>query len=80
MFYSADGMIGATIEPAPGRLAIFDASIQHVGRPPSRLIKDGRRLTLTLKLGPGGVKLCHTRQQASAGGTMMAAPLTLSAT
>lgn len=37
VFYDQQGEIAASVRPRPGRLAMFDGSILHAGRPPSRI-------------------------------------------
>lgn len=37
VFYDQHGEIAASVRPRPGRLAMFDGSILHAGRPPSRI-------------------------------------------
>lgn len=37
MFYDADDEVACAVRPRPGRLVIFDGSIKHAGRPPSRI-------------------------------------------
>lgn len=37
VFYDADDEIAAAVTPRPGRLAVFDGAIKHVGRPPNRM-------------------------------------------
>jgi hypothetical protein len=53
MFYdnAMDGV--ACVTPKPGRMAIFDGTIRHVGRPPNRNCY-APRYTLALKLEPPG--------------------------
>ena len=51
MFYdnAMDGV--ACVTPKPGRLAIFDGTIRHAGRPPNRICY-APRYTLAVKLDP----------------------------
>eukprot|EP00966_Prymnesium_polylepis_P044621 1034147-Prymnesium_polylepis.1 len=51
-FFSDASELREAVLPAPGRLLMFVASIQHVGRPPSRLFW-GHRYTLAIKFGAG---------------------------
>lgn len=37
VFYDRDGELSAAVRPRPGRLVVFDGSILHAGRPPSRI-------------------------------------------
>lgn len=48
VFFSESGDAVEAVLPRPGRLLLFAASIQHVGRPPSRLFW-GQRYTLAIK-------------------------------
>jgi SM-20-related protein len=48
VFFSEAGDAVEVVLPRPGRLLLFAASIQHVGRPPSRLFW-GQRYTLAIK-------------------------------
>jgi hypothetical protein len=51
MFYDANMDGVACVTPRPGRLAIFDGRIRHVGRPPNRNCY-APRYTLAFKLEP----------------------------
>lgn len=37
VFFDQQGEIAASVRPRPGRLAMFDGSILHAGRPPNRI-------------------------------------------
>jgi SM-20-related protein len=50
-FYAEDEAVRLAVLPRPGRLVLFVSSMQHVGRPPSRLFW-GQRLTLAIKFVP----------------------------
>lgn len=49
MFYNSHQDAEAAVTPKPGRLAIFDGSIVHAGRPPNRICY-APRYTLAFKL------------------------------
>lgn len=51
LFYSTELDAMAAVTPRPGRLAIFDGNIPHVGRPPNRICY-APRYTLAFKLEP----------------------------
>eukprot|EP00928_Gymnodinium_smaydae_P087632 TRINITY_DN71874_c0_g1_i1.p2 TRINITY_DN71874_c0_g1~~TRINITY_DN71874_c0_g1_i1.p2 ORF type:complete len:291 (-),score=45.95 TRINITY_DN71874_c0_g1_i1:98-886(-) len=48
-FYDERGVVVESVEPKPGRFAIFCGSIQHRGSPPGRLL-EGPRFTTAFKL------------------------------
>lgn len=49
MFYNSHQDVEAAVTPKPGRLAVFDGSIVHAGRPPNRICY-APRYTLAFKL------------------------------
>lgn len=51
VFYDASDEIACAIRPRPGRLVVFDGTIKHAGRPPSRICY-APRYTLAVKLEP----------------------------
>jgi Rps23 Pro-64 3,4-dihydroxylase Tpa1-like proline 4-hydroxylase len=51
MLYNRDQDAVACVTPRPGRLAIFDGTILHAGRPPNRICY-APRYTLAFKLEP----------------------------
>lgn len=53
LFYDANMDAVAVVSPKPGRLVVFDGSIHHVGRPPTRVC-NAPRYTLAFKLEPPG--------------------------
>ena len=53
MFYDKNHDAVACVTPRPGRLAIFDGTILHAGRPPNRICY-APRYTLAFKLEPPG--------------------------
>lgn len=52
VMFTEDSDATEVIQPRPGRLLLFRASVQHVGRPPSRLFW-GQRFTLAIKFVAG---------------------------
>lgn len=48
VFYDNDGEIACAVRPKPGRLVLFDGTIVHAGRPPSRISFE-TRFTLAIK-------------------------------
>ncbi len=48
LFYNEDGDAEFVVSPRPGRLAIFDGGLTHVGRPPNRICYEPR-YTLAIK-------------------------------
>lgn len=53
LFYDSNQDAIAAVTPKPGRLAVFDGSILHAGRPPNRVCY-APRYTLAFKLEPVG--------------------------
>lgn len=54
MFYNSHQDVEAAVTPKPGRLAVFDGSIVHAGRPPNRICYAPRyTLAFKLELAPG---------------------------
>jgi len=51
MLYDHNQDAVACVTPRPGRLAIFDGTILHAGRPPNRICY-APRYTLAFKLAP----------------------------
>lgn len=51
VFFDANRDARAAVSPKPGRLAVFDAEILHVGRSPNRICQPPRD-TLAIKLEP----------------------------
>lgn len=51
VFFDKSGEIAYAVRPKPGRLIVFDGSILHVGRPPSRICYQSR-YTLAIKFAP----------------------------
>lgn len=53
LFFDEHMDVRAAISPRPGRLALFDGEIPHVGRPPNRICY-APRYTLAMKFEPAG--------------------------